>query len=319
MKDSIFKLKSKNKLKGMKTISRQGRSIIAMAIGAIGIVTSILIFADSGPPAVQIGVIILGLIILFLFLWFWSTSLKIQVYQRPAFLGENEEGLHAEQTFIQSIIQGMPGLFYVFEEVSGCFVRRNVNWTKVTGYSDDDLDMMTIFDFVEDKDLCECFMQEVEDQGISSMENLLVIKSMEKIPYIFTGQRLVIDGKTFFVGLGLDIFDRIQKEAALSESEARFRTLVENAPEAIAVLDTDLGAFVDVNENAELLWGHSREELLRSNLTDVSPPTQPDGRSSSEAAMSYITKTMRGNPQTFEWTHLNKKNRKKKPLFSLPD
>ena len=48
----------------------------------------------------------------------------------------------------------------------------------------------------------------------------------------------------------VDVTDRMAAEAAQRESEERFRTLVEHAPEAIVVLDPDTGRFVDVNENA---------------------------------------------------------------------
>ena len=62
------------------------------------------------------------------------------------------------------------------------------------------------------------------------------------------------------------------------------RTLVENAPEAIVVLDGQTGRFELVNENAVRLFGRSREELLRLTPADISPPFQPDGRPSRDCA-----------------------------------
>src|SRR3954469_15976073 len=47
-----------------------------------------------------------------------------------------------------------------------------------------------------------------------------------------------------------DITERRHAQQALVESEARFRTLVEHAPEAIVVLDVDGNRFVDANRNA---------------------------------------------------------------------
>ena len=58
---------------------------------------------------------------------------------------------------------------------------------------------------------------------------------------------------------------------SLRESEQRYRTLVEHAPEAIVVLDLEVGRFDDVNRNAERLFGMSREELLRVGPVEVSP------------------------------------------------
>jgi PAS domain S-box-containing protein len=92
---------------------------------------------------------------------------------------------------------------------------------------------------------------------------------------------------------------------SLRESELRYRTLVEHAPEAIVVLDLDTGRFNDANENAERLFGMSREELLRVGPAEVSPAFQPDGRPSSTAAGEELEKALRHESPRFEWMHRN--------------
>lgn len=96
---------------------------------------------------------------------------------------------------------------------------------------------------------------------------------------------------------------RERSERSLRESEARLRTLIEHAPDAIVVFDADAGRFVDCNERACRLFGLPREALLRKGPIDVSPPTQPDGRPSAEAAPERIAATLAGEAQAFEWTH----------------
>ncbi|HEX9083092.1 MAG TPA: PAS domain S-box protein, partial [Gemmatimonadaceae bacterium] len=100
-----------------------------------------------------------------------------------------------------------------------------------------------------------------------------------------------------------DVTSQKHAELALRDSEARYRTLVENAPEAIVVLDVDAFRFVDVNANACLLFGLTRHELLRREPIEMSPATQPDGRTSSEAAHEYIRRALDGEIPVFEWIH----------------
>jgi PAS domain S-box-containing protein len=90
---------------------------------------------------------------------------------------------------------------------------------------------------------------------------------------------------------------------ALEDSEARYRALFEHAPEAIVVFDVSDGRFVDANGEAERLFGASRTELLQHGPADLSPPVQPDGRRSDDAAREWIGRAISGEAPVFEWVH----------------
>ncbi|MBN2784342.1 MAG: PAS domain S-box protein [Pontiellaceae bacterium] len=102
-----------------------------------------------------------------------------------------------------------------------------------------------------------------------------------------------------------DITERKRVETELRQSEARFRALVENAPEAIVVLDVEKNLFYDVNENACRLFGMSREELLKVSPVHMSPSIQPDGRPSLDSTREKIQQAIAGKSPRFEWIHLN--------------
>lgn len=93
--------------------------------------------------------------------------------------------------------------------------------------------------------------------------------------------------------------------SALRESEEHYRTLVQNAPEAIVVLDLEKGVVVDCNDNAAKLFQLSRAQLLQRGLVDLSPPLQPDGRASAMAMAEQIARTMQGERPHFEWAYQN--------------
>ncbi len=95
--------------------------------------------------------------------------------------------------------------------------------------------------------------------------------------------------------------------AELAQAEERYRSLIESARDGITIVDFDTGLFVeDANPSIQQLYGFSREELLNKlGPADVSPEFQPDGRTSVEAASSYIEEAINGGAPTFDWVHQN--------------
>ena len=98
-----------------------------------------------------------------------------------------------------------------------------------------------------------------------------------------------------------DVTDRRESEQAMRESEARYRLLVDHAPEAIVVFDADEGRFVDANEYAEKLFGLERKQLLQVGAVERSPTLQPDGTPSAQLAREYTLQALSGQPQVYEW------------------
>jgi diguanylate cyclase (GGDEF)-like protein/PAS domain S-box-containing protein len=98
-----------------------------------------------------------------------------------------------------------------------------------------------------------------------------------------------------------DTTDRKSAEAALRDSEARYRALVEHAPEIIIVVDLDQNRLVDVNENAVRFFKMERTSLLASTPDSLSPPQQPDGLDSAAANRAHLERTLEGELPVLEW------------------
>ena len=91
-------------------------------------------------------------------------------------------------------------------------------------------------------------------------------------------------------------------EAALQEA----RSLVENAAEGIAILDLETELWADPNENFARTFGMTIEEMVQTGPKVMSPPTQPDGRDSTEKAIEMINTAMEKGSHRFEWVHIKK-------------
>jgi diguanylate cyclase (GGDEF)-like protein/PAS domain S-box-containing protein len=100
-----------------------------------------------------------------------------------------------------------------------------------------------------------------------------------------------------------DTTERHLAEQSVRDSEARYRTLVEHAPEVIVVFDVDLRKFVDVNDNACRFFKMSRETLLSSGPDKISPSHQGDGMPSFGVPRGFIEGALAGEAPVFEWVH----------------
>jgi HTH-type transcriptional regulator, bacterioopsin transcriptional activator and related proteins len=128
---------------------------------------------------------------------------------------------------IQAMLDRLEDLFFVFDPDGG-FLRWNENFSRVTGYMDDEIAAMCPTDFVADDDAeaITAAIQRAIRTGTGREEAMLVTSDGEHVPYEFTGA-LFEDGGGGTVricGIGQDITERKRSRRVLVQQTERLRT-----------------------------------------------------------------------------------------------
>ena len=123
--------------------------------------------------------------------------------------------------------------------------------------------------------------------------------------HLFSKEEIdIFNGFAHRVGEAITSFLTMQN---LKESEERFRTLVENAPEAIVVYDVDKKKYVDANNNALNLFKRSYDDLMQISPLHTIPRLQPGSITSINRVKENIEKALCGETPLFEWNILDSK------------
>lgn len=76
------------------------------------------------------------------------------------------------------------------------------------------------------------------------------------------------DGKNTILGFSRNISDRKESQRAMKNSEERFRTLFEHAPDGIFISDSK-GNYLEVNKAGQEMLEYSRDEILNLHISDL--------------------------------------------------
>ncbi|MCX6899578.1 MAG: response regulator [Verrucomicrobia bacterium] len=102
--------------------------------------------------------------------------------------------------------------------------------------------------------------------------------------------------------LAAEVAKHKQTAAALQESEKRYRTLFENSADALLTLDERM--ILDCNATTVKMFRYAcKDEFLRLNPAQLSPPQQPSGADSNTAAAQNIAETFEKGLTRFDWVY----------------
>jgi two-component system, sensor histidine kinase and response regulator len=217
-----------------------------------------------------------------------------------------EPNVQQEKDFSRGIVESLPGIFYVIDEQAR-MMRWNKSFQDVSGYSAEELFRMSVLDFFKEPDKSQVAerMREVFSEGQAVVEASFMAKDQTETAYLFSGRRLVVEGKACLVGLGINLTERKQAEEKQRDTESRYRVLFDGAADA-SLLVSEKG-FVDCNSAALKMFGYATvADLTGLHPADLSPPSQPDGTPSQAGSELQIAKAFLNGKNRFEWLHRRK-------------
>ncbi len=175
----------------------------------------------------------------------------------------------------RSLIEDSPDAIGVI--YNGRIVFCNNKTIELLGYTYDEINGKGAIEFIspEDRERASKNLMSVLSGATlpAPREYQLVKKNGECIDIELTSSRIVYGGKPAIQGVMRDVSERKKRDVKIREMEERYRSLVENSPDAIgAVCD---GRIIFINDKGLEMFGYTRDEIMGM---DVAKTVSPEDR-----------------------------------------
>lgn len=141
-----------------------------------------------------------------------------------------ERRLTGEKEFTDSVINAMPGVFYLFDQ-NGKFIKWNKTLAELSGLEFNDIGSKSPLDFIasKDREKISGAIKTAFIKGSVFVEADFLSKGGKNIPFYFTGKRIFVGKQPLLLGVGIDISRRKiaekEKESALFELNVRIKEI----------------------------------------------------------------------------------------------
>ncbi len=161
---------------------------------------------------------------------------------------------------------------------------------RILGYEEADL-LGSDFAILLDPVTAYAYDEQTEDLKIgespsSSFRLRMVTKNGRPVPVEMSTSQFAYEGSPATVSIVRNMTEQLELEAAIEQSERRYRQLFQSSPIAYFTL-SPRGVVLQVNRAATQLLGHSEESVIRRNIESFLP-TDPETFKATRMAMSGI-------------------------------
>jgi PAS domain S-box-containing protein len=167
---------------------------------------------------------------------------------------EAREQIQKEKDISDSIINSLPGIFYLFNK-SGKFIRWNKNFEYVMKYSSDEISQMHSANFYksEQQDLILKRLENTTDTDLQGIELELSTKEHQKIPFYINYRTIDYGGEKCLMGIGIDITKSKAAEVALKSSISLLDASLESTADGILIVN-NTGKITKWNQKFVKMW-----------------------------------------------------------------
>jgi PAS domain S-box-containing protein len=187
---------------------------------------------------------------------------------------EAEQALReSEQRFRTIFDQATDGILLADPE-NKRFYTGNRMICEMLGYGLEELRNLGLMDIHPEQDLPHVLEQfEKQTRGEIKLARDIPVKRKDGTVFYadINSARVMLEGKTYLMGLFRDVTEGKQAEKALQESEEKYRDLFENASDLIQSVNPQ-GRFLYVNRAWRKTLGYDEEEVAGLNLFDIIHP-----------------------------------------------
>ncbi len=216
-----------------------------------------------------------GILLLSLWVWVWNVRLRMVVRKKTEDIRRSEEALRESEAKYRELFENASDVIYT-HDLNGNYTSVNEAAKKILGYTSGEFLALNFRDVVAPGHL-PITEEELRKKTQNGVERTgpyeLLVRSKEGTPlWLEVSSRIIKDrGQPVAVhGTARDITARKRAEEALRESQEKYRLVVENANEAIFVVQDNMLRFV--NPKATEIIGYSEEELTARPFVEFIHP-----------------------------------------------